>query len=179
MTTHPSSSVAAPWLDDARRHLPAAHAIARRLLGCAHLADDAVQEALLALAALAAAPADARGWLLRAVTHRARHLRRSLRRRHRHEHDAATRCAEHRDCDNPLHTACAHELGERLTAAIAALPADQRLVFELFEHRGLDYPGIGTRLQLPVGTVRSRLHRARAALQRAAAALDPPPPRAE
>jgi RNA polymerase sigma factor (sigma-70 family) len=156
------------WLTACRDHLPRAHAVAQRLLGCSHLADDALQEALLALARLPAAPADPHGWLVRAITLRARHLRRSLRRRHHHEHHAGTaHCERHGDCDNPLHTAHAHELGERLTAALDALPKDQRTVFELFEHQGLDYPAIAAQLAVPIGTVRSRLHRARSALQRA------------
>lgn len=153
--------------------LQRARAIARRLLGCDHLAADAVQEALLALWQQAEVPAPPTGWLLRAVVHRCRHLRRSLRRRHHHEHHAGTaHCALHQGCDNPLHVAYAHELGERLDAARAALPAGQRAVFERSERHGLDYAAIAAELGVPIGTVRSRLHRARLALEQA---LGPPP----
>ena len=144
-----------------------AHAVARRLLGCDHLAADAVQEALLALWREPAAPPDQRGWLVRAVVFRARHLRRTLARRQRHEHGAAVHCALHAGCDNPLHHAYAHELGARLDEALALLPAEQRTAFQLWVETGLDYRGIARQLALPIGTVRSRLHRARAALQQA------------
>ncbi|MBL9078744.1 MAG: sigma-70 family RNA polymerase sigma factor [Planctomycetes bacterium] len=162
-----SPALGAPPPEALVPHLPRAVAAARRLLGCDHLAADAVQEALVAYCGLAAPPPDPVGWLLVAVRHRARHLRRTLRRRSRHEqHAAATRCQFHPDCDNPLHHAHAHELGERVTAAIAALPGEQRVAFERFEHDGHDYAAIARELALPIGTVRSRLHRARRALQR-------------
>jgi RNA polymerase sigma-70 factor (ECF subfamily) len=153
-------------------HLTRATQVARRLLGCDHLADDAVQEALLALWRAPEPPVEPRGWLVRAVVHRARHLRRTLRRRARHElHAASAHCELHDGCDNPLHQAWAHELGDRLQTALDELPADQRLAFDLFEQHGLDYAGIAARLAWPVGTVRSRLHRARGALQAALAAV--------
>ena len=145
--------------------LDRAHRAARALLGCDHLAADAVQEALVALWRQPMAPPDRRGWLVRAVVHRARHLRRSLLRRRRHECAAGDHCELHTGCDNPLHQAHAHELGERLDAAVATLSREQRAPFELYVATGLDYRGIASALGLPIGTVRSRLHRARAALQ--------------
>jgi RNA polymerase sigma-70 factor (ECF subfamily) len=145
-------------------HLARAHEVAARLLGCDHLAADAVQEALVALWQQPTPPPDVRGWLVRAVVHRSRHLRRTLRRRAHHEHVHAEHCELHRGCDNPLHHAFAHELAERLEAAVAALPPAWREPF-LLERGGLDYAAIADRLAMPLGTVRSRLHRARAALQ--------------
>jgi RNA polymerase sigma factor (sigma-70 family) len=157
-------------------HQAHAHAAARRLLGCDHLAADAVQEALVALWREREPPPDVRGWLVRAVVFRARHLRRTLARRHKHEHGAAVHCELHAGCDNPLHHAYAHELGNRLDAALAALPPEQSTAFQLYVDTGLDYRGIAQRLALPIGTVRSRLHRARAALQQALAdSTDRPP----
>lgn len=142
-----------------------AHAVARRLLGCDHLAADVVQEASVALWRQPVAPQDGEAWLLRAVVLRCRQLRRTLARRHRHESCAAETCTLHAGCDNPLHHAYAHELGERLAQAVQQLPAEQRTAFELHAVTGLDYRGLAARLALPVGTVRSRLHRARRALQ--------------
>lgn len=165
-----SPSATAPQPVALTPHLPRAHRAARRLLGCDHLADDAVQEALLAFYRLPVPPPDPAGWLVLAVCHRARHLRRTLRRRARHEHDAgAERCTHHPDCDNPLHHAHAHELGERIAEAIATLPPEQRAAFERQQHGDQDYAAIARDLALPIGTVRSRLHRARKALQRAVA----------
>ncbi len=152
------------WQSDLAR----AHAVARGMLGCDHLAADAVQEALIALWQQPSPPPHRRAWLVQAVVFRARALRRAYRRRQRHEDAAADHhCAEHRDCSNPLHHALAHELQQRLATAVQQLPPEQREPFELHRHGELDYVGIATRLQVPVGTVRSRLHRARQALQTA------------
>lgn len=143
-----------------------AHAIARRLLGCDHLAADALQTARIALWRQAEAPPDVRGWLVRAVVHRSRHLRRTLARRRRHEHAASEHCALHAGCSNPLHVAIAHELGERLTDALASLPAAQRDALALCAAHDADR-GDGA---APRGaTARSRLARARAALRAALA----------
>ncbi|MBL8751625.1 MAG: sigma-70 family RNA polymerase sigma factor [Planctomycetes bacterium] len=157
---------AVPHLPAATPHFARAHAAARKVLGCDHLADDAVQEALLAWWRLPAPPPDPRGWFVRTAVHRARHLRRTLSRRRRHE-DAAARCEHHPACDNPLHHACAHELAKRVGAAVLRLPSEQRAVFELHERTGLDYAGLAHRLAVPEGTVRSRLHRARTAVENA------------
>lgn len=156
-------------LDDAalQQDLARAHAAARAMLGCDHLAADAVQEALVALWREPTPPVDRRGWLVRTVTFRSQTLRRSLLRRHKHEHGAGEHCRLHQGCDNPLHHAYAHELGDRLDRALAELPSEQRTAFTLYVETGLDYHGIANRLSLPIGTVRSRLHRARHALQQA------------
>jgi RNA polymerase sigma-70 factor (ECF subfamily) len=135
---------------------------AGRVLGCGHLAADAVQDTLVLLWQTEVPHGELRGWLMRAVVHRSLHLRRTLLRRTRHE-VAAGCCAV--ACDNPLHHAYAQELGEHVQAALARLPATQRRAFVLRELDGLDYEDIARALAVPVGTVRSRLHRARAALQ--------------
>ena len=60
---------------------------------------------------------------------------------------------------------------ERVGRAIASLPDDQRVALALYEWEGLDYEAIAAREAVPVGTVRSRLSRARAALRAALAAV--------
>jgi len=137
--------------------------VARRLLGCDHLAQDALQEALLALSQESSLPDKPVHWLVRAVVLRSRHLRRTLRRRRHHEHIASRHCRLHGDCDNPLHVAMAHEIGERISATRSALPHEQRDALDLFE-RGFDYRQIAAELGVAVGTVRSRLARARRVL---------------
>jgi len=132
------------------------------MLGCSHLADDAIQEAQVALWKLPEPPPNPGAWLNRAIVHRCKHLRRTARRRDHHEHIASHHCELHKGCDNPLHVAIAHETGELLTQVLDTLPAEQRTPLELFEQKDLGYQGIADRLQLPIGTVRSRLSRARA-----------------
>jgi RNA polymerase sigma-70 factor, ECF subfamily len=57
-------------------------------------------------------------------------------------------------------------LREDLDRALAALPEHQRIVVVLADVEGLKYGEIAETLDVPVGTVRSRLARARSALQR-------------
>ncbi|WP_371673754.1 RNA polymerase sigma factor [Streptomyces sp. NBC_00289] len=60
-----------------------------------------------------------------------------------------------------------------LTGALAALPARHRDVLLLIAWGDLDYAETAEALQVPVGTVRSRLHRARTALRQALGGSDP------
>lgn len=53
------------------------------------------------------------------------------------------------------------EAVEQLRGALAELPEEQRTILVLREFDGLDYDAIAEVLEIPVGTVRSRLHRAR------------------
>jgi RNA polymerase sigma factor (sigma-70 family) len=53
----------------------------------------------------------------------------------------------------------------RLAEALHALAREERDVLLLFAWADLDYAGIADALEIPVGTVRSRLHRARARLR--------------
>jgi RNA polymerase sigma-70 factor (ECF subfamily) len=55
---------------------------------------------------------------------------------------------------------------ERLTSALAALPIEQRECLVLFELEQLSYKNIARITQVPIGTVMSRLSRARSALMR-------------
>ena len=61
------------------------------------------------------------------------------------------------------------ERGHHIELAMAALPADMRAVLVLRAYHDLDYPEIAAALDLGVGTVKSRLSRARAALREALA----------
>lgn len=53
------------------------------------------------------------------------------------------------------------ELAEALSACLAGLPADQRTAFELRHAEDLTYEEIARMLGIPMGTVMSRLSRAR------------------
>ncbi|MEN8205067.1 MAG: RNA polymerase sigma factor [Pseudomonadota bacterium] len=56
------------------------------------------------------------------------------------------------------------ELVTRVRAAVASLPRDQRQVVSLVDLGGLPYCEVAETLEIPIGTVMSRLHRARKGL---------------
>ena len=65
------------------------------------------------------------------------------------------------------------ELATAIAAGVAALPDGQRAVLVLREYHDLDYGEIATALELDLGTVKSRLARARSALRSHLAAALP------
>jgi RNA polymerase sigma-70 factor (ECF subfamily) len=141
-------------------HLDALRVVACGIVGSHDLAGDAVQEALLCLWRLDAPPADLRGWLVRTVVHQSLHVNRARQRRAYHE----DRVAVERSALCPLCASTEDENDEwrrALDAALDSLSDELRAVFLLRQRDGLDYDQIARRLAVPIGTVRSRLKRAR------------------
>ena len=62
--------------------------------------------------------------------------------------------------DLPLETV-QHMIGDEITVALNALPVDFRTVIILGDLEGFTYEEMAKILDIPIGTVRSRLHRAR------------------
>lgn len=77
--------------------------------------------------------------------------------------DGADRLIEN---ESPDAAASRDELAEAIDQAIAALPDDLRSALALREFEGLSYEQIATIMECPVGTVRSRIFRAREAVDR-------------
>jgi len=148
-----------------RSHAAQLHAIAERILGSPELAGDVVQETLIALWRAPELPPNLRGWLVRTVLHRSLHARRTEGRRRRWEQLAGEHWAEHCPICDPERDAASRELNRAIHRSLEALSADQRLAFELREFEGLRYEEIARRLGIPIGTVRSRLNRARKVLR--------------
>jgi len=69
------------------------------------------------------------------------------------------------ESDEPARTAEQRELQRLVHEAIGRLPEDFRTVIVLYDIRGLSYQDIGEALDIPLGTVKSRLNRARNALR--------------
>jgi RNA polymerase sigma factor (sigma-70 family) len=139
--------------------------IARRILGDEDAAWDAVQEALVSLWLHAEMPANLRAWLARAVVHKSLHLARSQSRRRKHEIQARFHHFEASDRDDPAHRLEENDLGRVLEDALSRIAPDQRTVLVLSVVEQMDYESIAIALQIPIGTVRSRMNRARGALR--------------
>lgn len=68
------------------------------------------------------------------------------------------------DVDTPEALLLSEEIREKVTAAIAALPDDLKQAITLRELEGLSYEEIAETMDCPIGTVRSRIFRAREAI---------------
>ncbi len=80
---------------------------------------------------------------------------------------ASTRIDDHNDLvgDRVSASIDADRAWKRLVAAIDDLPADERDTLLLYAWEELSYADIAAALDVPVGTVRSRLNRARRRLR--------------
>lgn len=67
---------------------------------------------------------------------------------------------------NPQKSALRRELAERITAAIAQIPEAHRQILLLREVEGMSYEDIARTLEIPKGTVMSRLFHARLKMQK-------------
>ncbi|RLA40154.1 MAG: RNA polymerase sigma factor RpoE [Gammaproteobacteria bacterium] len=76
-----------------------------------------------------------------------------------------------RDVASPENLAFRDELQELVDKAIKALPEDLRTAVSLREFDGLSYEDIAAVMDCPVGTVRSRIFRAREAIDKQVKAL--------
>ncbi len=107
-------------------------------------------------------------WLLAIVRNRARDL---LRRKRVRKTEPLESEPEHFRPElidataNPERDVAQQQLREKLWQALAALPPAQREILVLRDYQDLSYAEIAHVLAIPIGTVMSRLHRARATLR--------------
>ncbi len=136
---------------------------ARRVLPSEDMAWDAVQNVLLRFWRDPRRLEDPRAALLSVVTRASlEQLRRQRRRRHHEERAHALRADhDHELCEDPACRLERAEFVEWLHEAVRDLPDDCREALAMREFDGLDYAAIAARLAIPIGTVRSRLSRAR------------------
>ena len=71
-----------------------------------------------------------------------------------------------KDVDTPEATLLSEEIRETVNRAIEGLPEDLRTAIMLRELEGMSYEEIATAMECPVGTVRSRIFRAREAIDK-------------
>jgi len=112
-----------------------------------------------------------RTWIYRIAVNQARNRHRFWRRRHRADQISLdAHVAEHGDflsCGEaePDRVLARKELAARLTHALDSLPFEQRTAIVLREIDGLSYDEIAFSLGIAIGTVKSRLMRARQTLR--------------
>ena len=113
-----------------------------------------------------------RTWMYRIVVNQARNRQRWWRRRHRSQQVSLDEhIRDHGELPSPGNGSSPDrllgqkQLGERIRAALERLPFDQKTALVLREIDGLSYEEIGFSLGIAVGTVKSRLARARDALR--------------
>ncbi|HOT90324.1 MAG TPA: sigma-70 family RNA polymerase sigma factor [Anaerolineae bacterium] len=147
--------------------------LALHLLGDAAAADDAAQEAFIsAYKALAKFRGGSfRAWLLRIVSNACYDEMR------RHKRHPTTSWDDFGDMDDeanphltdggplPEQTLQQYELRALLERALAKLPEDQRMTLLLVDQFGFSYQEVAETMHVRLGTVKSRLARARLAMQ--------------
>ncbi|MEJ7640354.1 MAG: RNA polymerase sigma factor [Singulisphaera sp.] len=152
-----------------RRHWGVAYRVAYRLLGHEHDAHDAVQEGLLK-ANVHLDDFDGRSgfrtWLLKIVTNAALDSGRKRKRRPTLGlGDGEGNGPEPAHEEDPAHGLLRKDLRRALEVALNRLTPATRTTFVLFAEAGLSYKEISDALDVPIGTVMSRLHYARHKLQ--------------
>lgn len=172
-----NASTAGAWVDDlAQRHLDAAYSLGRWLLGNDQDAADAVHDAYLRAARSADtyAGGNARAWWLAIVRNccLARLAKRGKERRNV-ALDAVPDNVHHlmpqseaNDVEERIDIA---QRREHMAQSLRDLPLEFRETLILREIEELTYREIADVLQVPIGTVMSRLARGRALLQKALA----------
>jgi RNA polymerase sigma-70 factor (ECF subfamily) len=143
------------------RFQPRAVEFAAALLGDSHLAEDAVQNAFIKALGRLSDLREANafpGWFRQIVRTEALAL---TRRRSVEGPGGGARDAP----EAPVHAAVRDEMCEVVRAALAALPPRGRETAQLFYLGELDCPEVARRLDVPIGTVKRRLHDARKKLR--------------
>jgi len=144
------------------RHARAAYSLAFRLLGDRQAAEDLTQDAFLAVWRMASSYSTARGsvrtWLL-AIVHnrgidRLRTAAAQVRRQEALEREELRAGAAPDAADVAIGRAEAEEV----RSALGGLPAEQLQVLQLAYYGGFTHQEISSMLEVPLGTVKSRMH---------------------
>lgn len=155
------------------RHSRGVYSLAVRLLSDATAAEEVVQETFLKLWRQPSAFQPSRGrllpWLLGVAHHHAVDLlrRRRLEQRHRvsaplsRSGDEVADLVEHLGLtstdEDPQNGAATFDQRVAIGTALATLPVEQRLPLELAYYRGMTQYEIATSLDVPLGTIKTRM----------------------
>lgn len=158
------------WEEVARTHGRFLYTVAYRLTGNSDDAQDLVQEVLLRVrkGLETYRPGSLEGWLSRITTNV---FLDDMRRRGRRPVDALPDDPDDVVPPDPGAdvASAAESLSDDVQVALRSLPPDYRAAVVLCDVVGLSYQEISESLDVPVGTVRSRIHRGRALLREALA----------
>lgn len=146
-------------------HLPAMRGAAARLLRSPDLANDAVQDALSLIWRRHPDAEMTPRVLSRFVVLAALTILRQRRRCEQHEHHWCASSTHPHPEHEPTARLEQAELAGELRAVLDELPDNLREPFVRYCLEGHDYRCIASDLEIPIGTVRSRLHRARGLLR--------------
>lgn len=159
------------------RHAAAVHRFAARRLG-GDMADDVVAETFLAAFRgrhrYDLSRRDARPWLLGILTREVSRRRRQERARYRLLAATPPDLPDAGPADAVAAAVTAHAARVPLAAALAQLKPADRDVLLLVAWADLSYQEVSQALGVPIGTVRSRLNRARRIMRDRLPDLDPP-----
>jgi RNA polymerase sigma-70 factor (ECF subfamily) len=150
------------------RYTPVLHEAARRLTGSSDDAADLVQDAVMRAWTFwdrFEPGSNARAWLHRILMNTFINAYRKQRRERELFRAAGEESRRDAHSAADLGVAERDGLGDEVGAALAALPPEFRAVVELVDLGDLSYREVATKLGCPIGTVMSRLHRARKQLQ--------------
>jgi RNA polymerase sigma factor (sigma-70 family) len=145
-----------------RKHL----VLALRLTGSRQMALEACQEGWLAISRSISRlddPARFAAWARRIIANKSVDLIRRAGRQRKHEADAGQ--VEGIAATDQPDTQCGTDDVSRIRAALRQMPGNMRLVLSLYYTDGLSISAIAGLLQIPHGTVKSRLFHARAELK--------------
>ena len=154
------------WEEVARDHGRFLYNVAYRLAGNDFDAQDVVQEALIRVhkGLETYQPGSLEGWLARIVTNV---FLDEVRRRRRRPTEALPADPDRVVPPAPAADQVASGLSDEVQAALAALPDEFRVAVVLCDVADLSYEQISESVGVPVGTVRSRIHRGRRLLRAA------------
>jgi len=154
------------WEAVARTHGRFLYNVAYRLTGNDDDAFDLVQEALLRVrkGLETYRPGSMEGWLSRIVTNV---FLDEVRRKRRRPIEVLPEDPERLLPSSPGADEATESLPDDVQAALRRLPEDFRMAVVLCDVVGLSYEEIADALSVPVGTVRSRIHRGRRLLRAA------------
>lgn len=154
------------WEEVARQYGRFLYNVAYRLAGNEDDANDLAQEALLRVrkGLESYQPGSMEAWLSRIVTNV---FLDEVRRRKRRPVDALPDDPDRLLPPSAAADTATDKLSDEVQAALRTLPEDFRAAVVLCDVVGLSYEEIAEALEVPVGTVRSRIHRGRRLLRSA------------